>query len=284
MMKFSDNNVNNKLVDEYIKEIQAKLPNYEVNINNVNDFNTLLEEGNNCSLCKNINECKNIQKGYYTDYKNGSFCFSKCKYLKKDKNNFITNYYLPDKLLNATIDKFEANSESRIKIMKYINSFIYNMKNDDEAIGLYIHGDFSKGKTYTLAMIANLLNENRIPSIIAYFPVLVSKLRNDYYSDKDNYEDLVESLKNIDVLLIDDFGSENMSEWLRDEVLGPVINYRMSMQLPMFITSNVDPKSLKEHIAIDKNPDNKMKADRIINRLNSMMPTIDMTDSKKYTR
>ena len=34
-------------------------------------------------------------------------------------------------------------------------------------------------------------------------------------------------LKSVDVLLLDDFGSENMTNWLRDDVLGPVLNYRL---------------------------------------------------------
>ena len=273
-----------KLVEEYIKDLKSKLPEYDITIDNANDFNTLLEEKENCTKCKGLASCSNVQKGYYTDYVNGKFCFSKCKYMGKDVTNLVTNYYLPERLLDAKLDDFHQTTESRTKIFKYITTFTYNIKNDKYEAGLYFHGGCSVGKTFTLAVIANYLNENKIPSTICYFPDLAAKLRNDYYSDKDSYEEVIDNLKNCKVLLIDDFGSENMTEWLRDEVLGPIVNYRMSMKLPMFITSNVEPSKLKTHIAIDKNPDSILKAERIINRLTSMVISIDMDDSKKYIR
>jgi primosomal protein DnaI len=285
-MRKLDNNYSfdSKLVDEYIKDLQSKLPEYEININNANDFSVLLTERANCSKCKGINSCNNIQQGYCTDYVNGEFCFSKCKFLKKDNNDLITNYYLPEKLLKARLDEYHTNTESRTKIFKYITDFTFSIKNDKYVSGLYFHGGCSIGKTYTLAVIANYLSENKIPNTICYFPDLVSKLRNDYYSDKNSYEEIIDNLKNTKVLLIDDFGSENMTEWLRDEVLGPLVNYRMSMELPVFITSNVLPEDLKAHIAIEKDPDSKQKADRIISRLISLVIAIDMDDSKKYNR
>ena len=153
-----------------------------------------------------------------------------------------------------------------------------------ETKGIYVYGECSKGKTYVLTMIANLLNDNKIKSTICYFPDLAASLRNDYYSDKDNYEEVIDNLRNTPVLLIDDFGSENMTEWLRDEVLGPIINYRMSMCYPVFMSSNVEPKALKDHIAINKDTDSKLKADRIVNRLNSLMFTTSMDDGLKYSR
>lgn len=280
----SEYSFDSELVDEYIKEIQKALPGYDINVNNVNDFSTMIEEKNNCNNCRSIDCCKNSQKGYFTDYVNGEFKYSKCKFLKNSNNSLITNYYLAPRLLNAKLDDFDVNCESRTKIFKYITTFVNEIVKGNEVTGLYLHGDCSRGKTYTLAVIANLLAENGVESVICYFPDLVSQLRNDYYSDKNSYEETLDKIRNVHVLLIDDFGSENMTEWLRDEILGPMINYRMSMGLPIFISSNVDPKALKSHIAIDKNPDNILKAERIINRLTSMMITNSMDDSKKYIR
>ena len=279
----TDSNFDND-VEDYIREIQSKLPNYNVDVNNVNDFATMLAERENCNKCRGLNECVNSQKGYFTDYKDNEFKFIRCKYASNNNSNII-NYYLPERLLNSTIDKYDTNSESRVKIFKYVTSFVNDLKNGKESKGLYIYGGYSKGKTYALAMIANLLDENKIKCVITYFPDLSAKLRNDYYSDKDSYDEIIENLKNTPVLLIDDFGSENMTDWLRDEVLGPLFNYRMSMGLPVFITSNVEPKALKDHIAIDnKNPDNSKKADRIINRLQIHINTKCVDDCEKYNR
>ncbi len=279
-----DSSFDSSIITEYINETKKKLPEYDININNVNDFNKMLEEKNNCINCKDKNNCPNTQKGFYIDYVNDVFTFSRCKYMAFDRNNAVTNYYLPEKLLSVTLEDYDIDTESRKKIYDYIKKLVLAIKDGSSDKGLLIYGGYSVGKTYTLAMISSMLCDNNIKHIIAYFPDLATKLRSDYYSDKDSYEDLIDDLKSTKVLLLDDFGSENMTEWLRDEVLGPVLNYRMSMNLPIFITTNVDPSDLKGHIAIDKNPDSNAKADRIINRLNSLAKKISMDDCKKYVR
>ena len=38
--------------------------------------------------------------------------------------------------------------------------------------------------------------------------------------------------------MLDDIGSESMTSWMRDEVLGRILNYRMHKGLPTFFTSN----------------------------------------------
>lgn len=284
MIKVNSDNSYNSIIEEYINETKKKLPGYDIDINNVNDFNKMLEEQENCSKCKDKNSCVNTQKGFYVDYVNGSFTFSRCKYMAFDRNSCVTNYFLPEKLLSVTLDDYDINTESRKKIYDYVKKLILDLKDGNPVKGLTLYGGFSIGKTYTLAVISSMLCDNNIKHIIAYFPDLATKLRSDYYSDKDSYEDLINDLKSTKVLLLDDFGSENMTDWLRDEVLGPIINYRMSMNLPVFMTSNVEPKELKTHLAIDKNPDNISKADRIVNRLQSLMNTKSMDDGKKYSR
>lgn len=280
-----DSSFDTRIIDEYINETKKKLPEYDININNVNDFNKMLEEKDNCRNCLGKKDCLNTQKGFYVDYRNGEFIFNKCKYLVSDRNQLVTNYYLPEKLLDVRLEDYELNSESRIKIFKSVKQFILDLNENKKVYGFYLYGGYSIGKTYTLAIISSMLCDNNIKNVICYFPDLVTKLRSDYYSDKDSYEELIEKLKSIKILLIDDFGTENMTEWLRDEVLGPLLNYRMSMNLPLFITSNVEPRDLKAHIAIDtKNPDSSAKADRIINRLTSIVKVVSMDDSKKYVR
>ena len=99
------------------------------------------------------------------------------------------------------------------------------MKNNEFVQGLYIYGAFSTGKTYILGCIANELARNNIKSLIIYFPDLVVELKSAIGTPR--FEELLNHLKSVDVLLLDDLGSENMTPWLRDEILGPVLNYRL---------------------------------------------------------
>ncbi len=84
--------------------------------------------------------------------------------------------------------------------------------------------------------------------------------------------------------MLADFGSENMTPWVRDEVLGPIINYRVLENKPVFISTNLKPAEIKTHLAIDKSSEGSLKADRIVSRLNSLMSVVDMNDSNKYNR
>ena len=116
-----------------------------------------------------------------------------------------------------------------------------------------------------------------------YFPDLVTDLKNAI-SDNNRYQSLINMLKSVPVLMLDDLGSENMTPWIRDEILGPVINYRVLENKPVFISSNIKPGDLKNHLAIDKSSESVLKADRIISRLNALMVSINMDDSNKYSR
>ena len=76
-----------------------------------------------------------------------------------------------------------------------------------------------------------------------------------------------------------------MTSWVRDEIFGPIINFRLMEKKPVFITSNLNPKDdLKNHLAGDKTKDSLLKADRIIARLNDSVKSIKMDESKRYSR
>ena len=166
--------------------------------------------------------------------------------------------------------------------MVQITKFLNDLDSGAKVKGLYLYGDFAVGKTYTLAVIANELSKKDKSSLLIYFPDLVIELKNSIGTDK--FQELINMLKDVDVLMLDDLGSENMTSWLRDEILGPVINYRLMENKPLFISSNIKPGELEDHLAIDKSRENVMKAKRIISRLNDMVNAIDMSDSDKYTR
>lgn len=274
-------------LDEYLNELQAKLPNYNINVNNANDFSLMLAEKENCRNCLGLYMCKNINPGLCSTYEDDSFKYNECKYKKElneqNKNNsLIKTLYMPKAILNAKLENFDVNSESRNKIYKQIIDFINNFTLDERKKGLYLHGSFSIGKTFTLGCIANELASRNISCLLIYFPDLVSDLKTAIGTDR--LSNLVNMLKTIDVLMLDDFGSENLTPWIRDEILGPVINYRVLENKPLYISSNIEPKALKQHLSIDNSPANVLKAERILSRMNALMTEINMNDSNKYKR
>lgn len=271
-------------VEEFIKEIQKAFPNHEVNLNNVNDFSIMLEEMKNCKDCKGLASCKNHENGYYTDFSDKGFVIVPCKYKKEleaKNNRLIKTLYLPRKVIDATLESFDTNSESRKKVYAHIVQEIPNLPLD-QIKGYYLFGTFSTGKTYTLAVIANEYSKIGKESLLIYFPDLVLDLKNALGDPR--FEELVNKLKSIDVLMLDDLGSENITPWVRDEILGPVINYRMMSGLPLYISSNLNPKDLRAHLSIDNTNSSNQKADRIISRMTSLVKSLNMDDSQRYKR
>lgn len=274
-------------LDEYLNDLQAKLPNYNINVNNANDFALMLEEKENCKACQGLYMCKNMNPGLCSTYEDNSFKYNECKYKKElneqNKNNsLIKTLYMSKAVLNAKLENFEINCESRKKIYAQIVDFINNFTFEERKKGLYLYGSFSIGKTFTLGCIANELAKNNIKCLLIYFPDLVSDIKTAFGTDR--LPNLINMLKSIDVLMLDDLGSENLTPWVRDEILGPVINYRVNENKPVFVSSNISPKDMISHLAIDKTPAGELKAERIISRLQGLVVPVNMDDSNKYKR
>jgi len=283
-MKKINVDYNPQVIEDYINDIQKKLPNYEVNINNCNDFQIMLDNKEACINCKSLKTCPNENPGHYLSFIDGDFSLVECKLKKEDKmlkskSSLIKALYMPLSVLDAKLESFDTNSESRRKIYQFTLDFIRNFKDGKNPKGLYLNGTFSIGKTYTLACIANELSKNNISSLLIYFPDLVVDLKSAMGSNR--FDELLNMLKSIDVLMLDDVGSENMTPWLRDEVLGPIINYRALEHKPVFFSSNLKGKEYKDFLAFDGNI---TKSERIFSRIQAVCITISMDDGNKYQR
>lgn len=280
---------NEKEVLDFVDALKKdpSLQGYDINQWNANDFSLFRDEQKNCNQCNGLSSCKNTNQGYMLKPDGNTFVLVPCTYKKEaqkkeNENQKIKTLFVPKNILQANLKEYDTSTEHRKKIYEYIVKFIQNMKNNIFTKGLYIHGGFSTGKTFILGCIANELAENGIESLIIYFPDLVVELKNSIGSSR--LEELMNYLKSVDVLLLDDLGSENMTPWLRDEVLGPVLNYRLMEEKPVFISSNLNPgDELEEQLATSKSRSDSLKAQRIISRLNGLVQTIEL-DNRSYKR
>ncbi len=284
--KYNNNQFDEKELEKYIKEIQSHFPNVEVTLDNVNDCSLVLTERQNCRNCPGLHSCKNQVKGFMTDMVEDKFTSIPCRFKKEiieknSKDSLIKTLYMPQSIKEYTFENYNLECESRQKIYSYVQNFIINY-GKEPVKGLYISGTFSIGKTYTLACIANELSKAGISSLLIYFPDLVSDIKQALNDQR--FTSVVNMLKEIDVLMLDDFGSENMTPWLRDEILGPVLNYRALEHKPVFVSSNLSIAEIKTHIMIDKFKSSEIKAERILERLKTVSITISMDDSQKYKR
>lgn len=284
MKKLNFNDNNNLDLNKVIKEIENSpyLTKIKVDMNNLNECLILIEEKNNCLNCKGLKECKNHQKGYCYDYNEG-FYLKRCKYKalydEKNKNNsLIKTLYMPQMIREANLAGYQVINAERIKILKAVNDFILNFNEDNFQKGLYIHGTYQSGKTYILGALTGELAKRNIKTLIIYFPDLIRELKNALLTPR--FEEIINMLKEIPVLMIDDIGSETMTTWVRDEILGPILNYRYSDKKPVFFSSNLSIEQLRDHLILSGDAVENTKALRIITRIMGLATPI--TSGEKY--
>ena len=249
-------------------------------------YNTSLKqcykECKNCKNCKGISFCKNEIKGLVYTYKIVDkvliFNYKTCKYQNKilDDIEYIKDSYLftvAKEVRNAKMKDIYTDDKNRVEVIKWITKFIKDYKNKKDVKGLYLSGNFGSGKSYLLSAMINEIIKDGKKGALVYYPEFLRSLKASFGKD---FDEQFEYAKNADLLLIDDIGAENITAWSRDEILGPILQYRMDEKLPTFFSSNLTIDELEEHLGVQKDKVDKLKAKRIIERIKYMCDDIKL--------
>lgn len=244
-------------------------------------------EYKNCKDCKGLSSCKNVMKGYrYTPIeKNGviTFSYDACdKEIKELEDNKYKNnlevFDMPKSIKDATFKDIYKDDKARLPIIKYFKEFIDNYKNEDKPKGLYLHGSFGSGKTYLIASLFNEMAKKNVKSVLIYYPEFLRSLKSSFNT---TYNEQYDYIRKVSLLLLDDIGAENSSSWSRDEVLGPLLQYRMENDLPTFFTSNLTLDELEKSLSISSSGVDKVKARRIIERIKQLSITQELISKNR---
>ncbi len=239
----------------------------------INNIITFKEGKDICALCKGLFECKMNARGYTPKLAmyNGEINieYHKCRYNKADdRSQNIKSMYIPRKIFNASLDDFDMIGNERKEIHRYIIKFIKEYSKENPLKGMYISGLFGSGKTFILAALANELAKLGHQIMFVYYPDLVRELKSSIGSG--DLEEKISELKRIEILFLDDIGGEAPSPFIRDEVLGPILQHRVLDEMPTFFSSNLNMKTLIEAISKDNSQAEKAKSVRIYERINKL--------------
>lgn len=112
--------------------------------------------------------------------------------------------------------------------------------------GLFMIGGTGLGKTHLSLAIANALIKRGFSVIYGSTPELLRKLQKEQFSrGEKSGDDTMMLLTDCDLLILDDLGAENSSEYTAS-LLYEIINARQSRSLPMIINTNLDENDLKQ--------------------------------------
>ncbi|WP_026693695.1 primosomal protein DnaI [Peribacillus kribbensis] len=256
------NENSSRITEDMIKRSMGKLYEYTT-------------QSKECSGCPSLEKCVNMMEGYHPHLVlKGNYIdlnYDRCprKVLtdeKRKREDLIQSLYVPKDILSASLSEFDFNSGERMDAFEKAMETVEKITAGKKAKGLYLFGKFGVGKTYLLGAIANELAKERISSLLVYVPDFMREIKN---AISDNtLSEKVDLVKKAPVLMLDDMGAETMSSWGRDEVLGPVLQFRMLEDLPTFFTSNFDFASLKNHLTVSQRGEiEEVKAARIMERI-----------------
>lgn len=113
--------------------------------------------------------------------------------------------------------------------------------------GLLLLGQVGSGKTHLAAAAANQLLRRGKRVLFLVVPDFLDELRNSFGSEGTDSQCLLDKAKRTEVLVLDDLGTHNMSDWTRS-VLFSVLNYRVNEGLTTLATSNLDFAALQEQL------------------------------------
>lgn len=239
-------------------------------------------ESENCKKCKGLEYCKNEIKGcIYIPFivdKNLIFLYKTCKFENKLLNDieYVKEGYIfsvSKEVRNAKMKDIYTDDKNRYEVIKWLTNFIKNYKSKEKVKGLYLNGNFGCGKSYLVSACINELIKEGYKGALVYYPEFLRSLKASFGKD---FDEQFNYAKKADLLLLDDIGAENITSWSRDEILGPILQYRMDEKLPTFFTSNLSLEELEVHLSCTSGKVDKVKAKRIIERIKYMTDEIKL--------
>ncbi|WP_044893438.1 primosomal protein DnaI [Bacillus alveayuensis] len=243
-----------------------------------------VNQSKNCHQCPSLDECKNLIKGYHPSLviqgKTIDVKYDKCPKkevydARRKQEALIKSMYMPKDILHAQLDDISLDEPSRLKLVSLAQDFIEQYSKEKRLKGLYIYGPFGIGKTFVLGAIANELAEKGVSSMLVYVPEFMRELKSAIQDHSLNEK--LEAVKKVPILMLDDIGAESMSSWMRDDILGTILQFRMLENLPTFFTSNFNFDELKYHLTYSQRGEmEELKALRIMERIKYLATPVQL--------
>lgn len=106
-------------------------------------------------------------------------------------------------------------------------------------------GQVGSGKTHLAAAAANYLLAHGRRVLFLVVPDFLDELRNSFSGAEAETQSLLEAAKRTEVLILDDLGSHNLTDWTKS-VLFSILNYRLNEGLVTIATANLNLAAMQE--------------------------------------
>ena len=245
-------------------------------VDSLSTLTTFIECKDACDRCLKNGKCISLSqyKSPQIRYTNKFIVsFEKCMFAKTEIEDDCGD-------INPLVDDIDINcTKERTKVLLMLNEFKEKYLKKEKAKGIYLWGNCGVGKSAILKKFALTLIKAKVDVYYRGYPDLTRDVMTLMGSE--DFSSLVSRLKTCEVLILDDVGREANNPYVRDEILGPVLQYRMDNYLPVFMTSNHNYPNLVNHLAYTNQGSDQIKANGLIERIKCLMNECELS-GKNY--
>lgn len=170
--------------------------------------------------------------------------------LRKQKiESILGKSGIKKRYLSRTIDSFSVTAENK-RSFEVATDYIKNFREYfTQGKGLYLEGPCGTGKTHLAIAIALAIINTGVPVICKTSIDILGDIKRCYERNSEvTEEEVLEAYKTVDLLIIDDLGKEQVTEW-SVPVLYSILNERYEALLPTIITTNYNTSALAEKLS-----------------------------------
>ena len=218
----------------------------------------------------------NKAKEYWKEKDNQDAKEQKRKRFRNIINVIYKQNYVGRKYQELNFENFIVNLNNKNPV-KMANDYINKNKDKMLSNGLIIMGESGVGKTHLAAAIANKLIENDKIVLIGRLTTLLDLIKETFRDNAKSENELIELYYNVDMIIIDDLGTEKISSWALEK-LYTIIQNRFENGLPIIITTRFDKKGLISRFSYSNDQD---LIDATISKLYQMCYGITLKSMKK---
>lgn len=195
----------------------------------------------NCPICKGVGYVYFNVPESDPNFGNVHVCECSAKKLLSAKKENMFSMSNLQAYRDKTFDNFNPQGraglrEDQMASLQYaLNQALLFARNRNK--WLLLMGVYGCGKTHLAAAVANDAIALGIPTLFTTVPDLLDWLRYTYGKAEETFEQRFERIRNIELLVLDDLGTQNATEWSKEKLF-QILNYRYAQELTTVITTN----------------------------------------------
>ena len=261
------------------------LTNKEVrdNIGKLADYQ---EDFNICKNCPGFDKCPKQTPHISTYvYKDGSYLTTRSEPCKKliEEMELDSKYIakdFPQEWKKSVLKNLDL-SENRRPLIKEFVSIIQGKSHR----WIFVKGNHKVGKSFVLVTFANEFIAQGLGQVaIINASKQFKALADIAYNDKETFKKTIDSLCNVPLLVIDDFGQEYKNDLIRDQIVLPILNERSHNDKVTMFSSEFTIDEIQQLYSNGRNG-GAIRGKQLGNLLNDMcVKEFDLTGASIYRK